>query len=393
MKVDQHSHNLKLAHSWIMVLASTPRHTKPTATVHQNQHHYHHKHHGEPHLPPPPHHPNSPNQLFEPISPFQEFTGYRLHYNNSSNNNNNNNNDNKYHKQQQPRRCIAGDQLAALKAKNLFQHAALQDKVVAPRPDAPQHKHKHAGGIPLEIVTIKEQLHGVPAMIHVAQRDHPQDDDGSNDDDVNSEVSFEDVLEQQYQLQQLDPFGLHDNGALFPPLSKHHTQHDATWGITTMRFEGEDNDDDDDYNGVGIDLDDDDTMSDIDWPSDEDKSEHRRTPSNLTMCADATHGLFRQNMNCSGLQFWTNGAVHQRNLYQKTTTAVATANTNKHTGNAYTAVRPLAATRDEENTHERVENGNSRDAVLEVPWSSYEDFQFSRGRSYASRAPSRVQLV
>jgi hypothetical protein len=188
--------------------------------------------------------------------------------------------------------------------------------VVAPRPlpAASPLRHTHAGGIPLEIVTIMDQLPTVPGMIHVSQRDLLQDDDVDNadNDDVNSEVSFEDTLQQQYQLRQLDPFGLNDsNATLFPPLSKHHTQHDATWGITTMRFEGEDNDDDDDddINGDGIDLDDDDTMSDIDWPSDEDKSEdHRRAPPNL-MCADATHALFQQNMNCSGLQFWTNGAV------------------------------------------------------------------------------------
>jgi hypothetical protein len=383
MKADQHSHNLKLAHSWIMVLSTPARQTRPT--VHQNLH------------------PNSPNQLFEPISPFQEFTGYRLHHK-SSNSNINSNNENKYHQQQQPRRCIAGDQLAALKAKNLFQHAALQDKAVAPLPverkrsDAPQHRPTHAGGIPLEIVTITDQLPCVPGMIRVSQRDLLQDSDGDgdvdNDDDVNSEVSFEDTaLEQQYQLRQLDPFGLNDsNAALFPPLSKHHTQHDATWGITTMRFEGEDNDDDDedddDTNGDGIDLDDDDTISDIDWPSDEDKSEdHRRAPPHL-MCADATHA-FRQNLNCSGLQFWTNGAVHQRNLCTTTTTA----NANKHTGNTRATVRSLAATRDEENTHERVENSSSRDTVLEVPWASYEDFHFSRNRSYASRGPSRVQLM
>jgi hypothetical protein len=384
MKVDQHSHNLKLAHSWIMVLATPARQARPTATVHQH------------------HHPNtSPNQLFEPISPFQEFTGHRLHYNNSNNNNNN-----KYHKQQQPRRCIAGDQLAALKAKNLFQQAALQDNVVAPLsvernhpdPDAPQHRHTHAGGIPLEIVTVTDQLPSVPGMIHVSQKDILHDDD---DNDF-SEVSFEDTPDQQYRLGQLDPFGLNDsNAALFPPLSKHHTQHDTTWGITTMRFEGEDNDDDDDYDNdddVGIDLDDDDTMSDIDCPSDEDNSEdHRRAPPNL-MCADATHALFRQNMNCSGLQFWTKGAVHQRNLSRKTTITAATANSSKYTAstaNTRAPVRPLAATRDEENTHERIENGSSRDTVLEVPWASYEDFHFSRtgNRSYASRVPSRVQLV
>jgi hypothetical protein len=378
-----------------MVLATPARQTKPTATVHQNQH------------------PNSPNQLFEPISPFQEFTGYRLHLKSSNKCNSISNSDSKYHKQQQPRRCIAGDQLAALKAKNLFQHAALQDKAVAAplpversRSDAPPLRHTHAGGIPLEIVTIMDQLPTVPCMIHVSQRDLLQDDDVDNadNDDVTSEVSFEDTaLGQQYQLRHMDPFGLNDsNAALFPPLSKHHTQHDATWGITTMRFEGEDNDDDDDddddvINGDGIDLDDDDTMSDIDWPSDEDKSvDHRRAPPNL-MCADATHALFRQNMNCSGLQFWTNGAVHQRNL----STTTATANTTKYTANTTATarkntsnVRSLAATRDEENTHERgVENGSSRDTVLEAAWSAYEDFQFSRDQSYASRVPSRVQLV
>jgi hypothetical protein len=414
MKADQHSHNLQLAHSWIMVLA-TPRNTKPTATVHQNQHHYHSHHGPPPHPPHSPHHPNRSNQLLEPVSPFQEFTGYRLH----NSHHNSSNNDNKYHKQQQPRRCISSDQLAALKAKHLFQHAALQDKVVAPPPhpigqaerncrllDASYHQHKHAGGIPYEIVTVSDLVHHhVPSMIHVSQSDHPQDDDDDarNDDDANSEVTFEqDILEQQYQLRQLDPFGLNlnDNAALFPPLSKHHTQHDATWGITTLHLEGDDDDDDgdDDDNHNGIDLDDDDTMSDIDWPSDEDKSEdHRRAPPNLTMCAGATEDLFRHNMNCSGLQFWANGAVHQQNLYRKTTpTPTRTTTTaSKHTAPACAPVRPslAAATRDEEDTHERVENGSSRDTVLEAAWSSYEDFQFSRTRSYASRAPSRSQLL
>lgn len=264
------------------------------------------------------------------------------------------------------------------------------------RPVAPQVRHTHAEGIgiPLEIVTIKDELHDVPGMIHLSQRDLLQEDDVDVDnDDVNSEVTCEDTLEQQYQLNQLDPFGLNDsNASLFPPLSKHHTQHDATWGITTMRFEGEDNDNDDvDDNEFGIDLDDDDTMSDIDWPSDEDKSEdYRRAPPNLNTCADVTYASFRQNMNCSGLQFWTNGAVHQRNLSNKTTTTTSTVNTSKHTAN----VRPLvAATRDEENTHERVENGSSRDTVLEPAWSAYEDFQFSRSQSHASRAPPRDQLA
>jgi hypothetical protein len=284
MKADHHSHNLKLAHSWIMVLA-TPRKIMPSTTVHE---HYNYHHGTIPH--PHPNHSNSPSQLLEPVSPFQEFTGYRLHNCNN--------------KQQQNRRCIAGDQLASLKAKSLllFHHGANDVHVAKAadrsRPVTSKHEHhhkhqnqvrhrhkpEHAGGIPLEIVTITDNLHGVPGMIRIPQRDHPQDDD----DGVCSEVTFEDFREQQQQreqqqeqlqqqLCQLDRFALNGNSGLFPPLSKHHTQHDATWGITTMRLEGEDDDDD----GVGIDDDDDDddtaddddgTFSDIDWPSDEDKS-------------------------------------------------------------------------------------------------------------------------
>lgn len=281
--------------------------------------------------------------MLQPVSPFSEFTGCH-YYNNTSNSSSK--------KQQNPRRS-PDTLLATLKAKHLLESfggpspKAVQVAVVKPKT-----------GIPAEIVTMRE-THVIPGTIF----GNPDNDDC----DVHSEISIQDALEQQMFLTDDCRVALqqHNNSnsniSSFPPLSKHHTQHDATWGITTTRLQ-------DDY-GNDNDV--------VDWPSDEEKS----LPFvENTMCA-ATSSLVTTGMNCSGLKFWTKGAVHQQNLDAAQTHARTAAPVN------------FTATRDEENTSYRSGSRNSRDNdVLEPAWSAYEEFHLQH--QHASTAPPvRGQLV
>ena len=317
--------------------------------------------------------PNSPSsQLLETVSPFQEFTGYHLYQRPTRQSSNSGGGG----QSKKNRRSMASDQLASLKAKHLLfyqeQLQQLASTAVQQHPNKATAAAVAATDIPSEIVTVNETsgtTNHVPGTIVVPE----------TDPDEYSVVSLdhaweeEEAMYRQYHQHQFQLSAPPVTAALaFPPLSKHHTaRHDTTWGITTTRL-----DDDDDGDDT---PDDTTTVSEIDWPSDEDE---RVAPTTGALCH-----LFPQIQNCSALSFWTQGAAHQQNLHRKRSTGfVHAGGSSQRCSNVMIAPRlAVAAARDEENTSDRgssaAANHIREDGVpLEPDWSAYEEFPTSLSR-------------
>lgn len=160
--IDPSTHNLLLAHQWIMVLGK-----KRHPSRHQRS-----------------------NQLCEPVSPFEEFTGYRFYSGTAP--------------PPSPRRRQKNcDLLAKLKANHLLE-----------RP------------IPREVVVTS--CHDVPSVISVPAADDARED-------VSSEVSLEESL-----FYQEDFRSFHSKMPSSSFLAKHYPSpfsYDAHWGMATYSID------------------------------------------------------------------------------------------------------------------------------------------------------------